>query len=31
MYVFFYDYVKLKYGEKANLCYIDTDTISLYT
>ena len=24
MYVFWYDYVKPKYGEKAKLCYMDT-------
>ena len=24
---FWYDYVKLKYGEKSKLCYIDTDII----
>ena len=27
---FWYDYVKPKYGEKAKLCYMDTD-VSLYT
>ena len=26
MYKFWYDYVKPKYGEKAKLCYMDTDT-----
>ena len=26
MYEFWYDYVKLKYGEKAKLCYMDTET-----
>ena len=26
MYKFCYDYVKPKYGEKAKLCYMDTDT-----
>ena len=26
MYEFQYDYVKLKYGDKANLCYLDTDS-----
>ena len=29
MYEFCYDYVKPKYGEKAKLCYMDTDR--LYT
>ena len=24
MYEFWYDYVKPKYGEKSNLCYMDT-------
>ena len=24
MYEFWYDYVKLKYGEKVKLCYMDT-------
>ena len=27
---FWYDYVKLKYGEKAKLCYMDKDSV-LYT
>ena len=26
MYEFWYDYVKLKYGEKARFCYMDTDS-----
>ena len=30
MYEFSYDYVKLKYDEKAKLCYMDTDSL-LYT
>ena len=30
MYKFWYDYVKPKYGEKAKLCYTDTDTFVVY-
>ena len=30
MYEFCYDYVKLKYGEKAKLCYIDTGSFIVY-
>ena len=30
MYEFWYYYVKLKYGEKAKLCYIDTDSFIVY-
>ena len=26
MYEFWYDYVKLKHGENAKLCYMDTDS-----
>ena len=27
---FWYDYVKLKYGEKAKLCYVDTNSFIVY-
>ena len=30
MYEFWYDYVKLKYGEKAKLCYMDTDSFTVH-
>ena len=30
MYEFWYNYVKPKYGEKAKLCYMDTDTFIVY-
>ena len=30
MYEFWYDYVKLKYSEKAKLCYMNTDSFILY-
>ena len=30
MYVFWYDYVKPKCGEKAKLCYMDTDISIVY-
>ena len=30
MYEFWYDYVKLKYGEKAKLGYMDTDSFIVY-
>ena len=30
IYEFWYDYVKPKYGEKAKLCYMDTNTVTVY-
>ena len=30
MYKLFHDFVQLKYGEKAKLCYIDTDSFIVY-
>ena len=30
MYEFLYDYMKSKYGEKATLCYTDTDSFIVY-
>ena len=30
MYEFWYDCVKPKYGEKAQLCYVDTDSFIVY-
>ena len=30
MYNFWYDYLKRKYGEKVKLCYIDTDSFTIY-
>ena len=30
IYEFWYDYVKPKYGGKAKLCYIDTDSFIVY-
>ena len=30
MYEFWYDYIKLKYGDKARLCYMDTDSFIIH-
>ena len=30
MYEFWYDYIKLKYADKARLCYTDTDSLVIY-
>ena len=30
MYEFCYDYIKSKYGDKARLCYMDTDSFVMY-
>ena len=30
MYEFWYDYLKLKYAEKTNVCYMDTDSFIVY-
>ena len=30
MYEFWYDYIKQKYGDKARLCYMDTDSFITY-
>ena len=31
VYLFQYDHVKLKYGEKAKLCYMDKDIVYIRT
>ena len=30
MYEFWYDYIKPKYGDRAKLCYTDTDSFAIY-
>ena len=30
IYEFWYDYVKPKYGDRANLCYAGTDSVFIY-
>ena len=30
MYEFWYDYIKIKYGNRAKLCYTDTDSFVIY-
>ena len=30
MYEFWYDYIKPKYGDKARLCYMGTDSLIIY-
>ena len=30
MYEFWYDYIKPEYGDKARLCYMDTDSFIIY-
>ena len=31
MYEFWYDYIKPKYGDRAKLCYMDTDSFIIHT
>ena len=30
MYEFWYDYIKLKYGDRAKLCYMDTESFIIH-
>ena len=30
MYEYWYDYAKLKYGDKAKVCYTDSDSLIVY-
>ena len=30
MYEFLYDYIRPKYGDKARICYMDTDSFVIY-
>ena len=30
MYIFYYDYLKPKYGDKVKLCYMDTDSFIFF-
>ena len=30
MYEFWYNYIKLKYGDRGKLCYNDTDSFAIY-
>ena len=31
MYKFWYDYIEPKYGDRAKLCYMDTDSFIIHT